>query len=143
MYDEMLHGEFSSHGKHAAKAAVATVPVVTEPTAKHAVSEAAAVDADETGEVTEVAERPRGFRATAPPPSSAPAAWRAPRPGRSSAGWAATSRSRRRRHTRWPRHGTQDLPLAQAVNDATHSQEGSATGTSVVATRPTSPRRLA
>ncbi len=137
MYDEMLHGEFSSHGKHAAKAAAETVPVpvVTEARGKHAVSEAADVDAAETGEVTEVAERPRGFqryRTAALVGAGGMACATAGAFLGGLGGYFAISPAAA--HALAAPTITQDLPLAQAESNATHSSTaGSAKGTSAVA----------
>ena len=54
MYDEVLHDEFHSHGKHEAKAAaVEAEPAEVEARARHAASEEPALEA---------ADRPRGFQ---------------------------------------------------------------------------------
>ena len=137
MYDEMLHGEFSSHGKHAAKAAVETAPVAvaTEVRGKHAVAEAPAVDAAGTGQVAEVADRPRGFQRyrTAALVGAGGMACAAAGAFLGGLGGYFTI-SPAAAHPLASPTVTQDLPLAQAVSNASHSvSSGSAKGTPAVA----------
>jgi hypothetical protein len=137
MYDEMLQGEFNSHGKHAAKAAVEATPapVVSEARGKHAVLEASTVDDAETGEVAEVAERPRGFQRyrTAALVGAGGMACAAAGAFLGGLGGYFTI-SPAAAHPLASPTVTQDLPLAQAVSNATHSaSSGSAKGTSAVA----------
>ncbi len=135
MYDEMLHGEFSSQGKHAAKAPVETAPVVTDVRGKHAVAEASAVDAAETGEVAEVAERPRGFQRYRTAALVGAGGLTCAAAGAFLGGLGGYfTISPAAAHPLASPTVTQDLPLAQAVSNAGHSSSaGSAKGTSAVA----------
>jgi hypothetical protein len=125
-YDEMLHDEFSSRGKHQAKAAAAE-PELTEGAARgrHAAAEEA-----ETR--TEAAERPRGLQRyrTAGLVGAGGLACAAAGAFLGGLGGYFTI-SPAAAHPVAAATITQDLPLAQAVGHGAHSSSG-ARGTSAV-----------
>jgi hypothetical protein len=125
MYDEMLHDEFSSCGKHQAKAAaVAAEPELAEGTSRgrHAAAE-------------EPVARPRGFQRyrTAALVGAGGMACAAAGAFLGGLGGYFTI-SPAAAHSVASPTVTQDLPLAQAVSQAAHSSSGAgARGTSAVA----------
>jgi hypothetical protein len=137
MYDEMLHDEFSSRGKHAAKAAaVETEPAPSPVRGRHtAVGEADTVEVGAVQEpVTEAVERPRGFQRyrTAALVGAGGMACAAAGAFLGGLGGYFTV-SPAAAHPLSSPTVTQDLPLAQAVSNAAHSSASPAQGTSAVA----------
>jgi hypothetical protein len=128
MYDEVLHDEFSSAGKHQAKAApIVAVPAEAVARARHAAVVEPAVEADE---------RPRGFQRyrTAALVGAGGMACAAAGAFLGGLGGYFTISPAAAHPVASPTI-TQDLPLAQAVNNAAHvaSSSPSANGSSAEA----------
>jgi hypothetical protein len=125
MYDEVLHDEFSSHGKHEAKAApIVAVPAEAVARARHAAA---------TEPASEVDERPRGFQRyrTAAVVGAGGMVCAAAGAFLGGLGGYFTVSPAAAHPVASPTI-TQDLPLAQAVNHAAHvsSSSPSANGSS-------------
>ncbi len=126
MYDEMLHDEFSSRGKHQAK----TAAVEAEPAPVQSTSRGRHAAAEEAG--TDSVERPRGFQRyrTAALVGAGGMACAAAGAFLGGLGGYFTI-SPAAAHAVASPTITQDLPLAQAVSHGSHSSSG-ARGTSAV-----------